>query len=634
MTLGRIEKEIQESHKKDAAARALVGVNVTAALTHPADWHCPSGFSENVKNLQGKSGLRIQISEANSTELCARECCKQEGCTSFEFGTDSKYKGCWTYQDGNKDLKWKDQYPQWISCIKNDDPGACAFAACPAGYVFQPKNLQGKGGLKELEGTDEINDTETCAQKCCGRENCTSFEVGTTTKYRGCWTYTDGQADVKFAQQLANWTSCTRTSAPPCPPPPTPVPTTPAPTIDYLSKFNKKNDCHAIGTGFYAPMNITIFAYPNEKACQNAAAEWCLNTPHCASFDCSSKSGPIKPQFFTSVECGANVGWTHFSKKSFRLAIEDPLSAFDKNASCHASPASHGIEAPANVSIYYMNESACQAAAAKWCLKEPDCASFDCSSTASSFKPLFFNSSACHSNADWNHFSKKGRWSSNASNVSEKPLADPLAEPLAAPPAEPLASASGDPHLSNTRGERFDIYKSGRMEFLRVPYDSAAIDANFTVLATIEAVKESIHQCDESRYITSLLFGGAWLEDRLLRIAMQNGQMEVLLGGVQVKPSADARPIGKMVQLQMPEENQVHVGVGGMWIDVSRDLQPVHYFLNMQARSLATSGYRIGGLLGEDDHVAVSTPPPGCEISRLTAVRTTRRIDASARMTP
>jgi len=210
----------------------------------------------------------------------------------------------------------------------------------------------------------------------------------------------------------------------------------------------------------------------------------------------------------------------------------------------------------------------------------------------------------------------------------------PTPSPTLAPTPSPAsASASGDPHLTNTRGERFDIFKSGQMEFLRVPYESVTKNANFTVLATIQGVSDSIEKCKEYRYITSLRFGGAWLGDQLLDVAMHEQQMVVLLGGVKVKPSLQPLPIGNM-QLNMPNERQLHVGVGATWIDVSRDIQPLHFFLNMQARSLGSLGCRIGGLLGEDDHVGVSTPPSGCDRGLLQKPLTPRRVQASARMTP
>merc|ERR1719482_475409 len=108
--------------------------------------------------------------------------------------------------------------------------------------------------------------------------------------------------------------------------------------------------------------------------------------------------------------------------------------------------------------------------------------------------------------------------------------------------------------MSNTLGQRFDIYKSDQMEFLRVPFESASENANFTVLATIKSVSESINKCEESRYITALRFGGAWLRDQFLDVSMQKGRMIVLLGGVQMKPSPEHLRISSMLQLHMPNE--------------------------------------------------------------------------------
>jgi len=112
----------------------------------------------------------------------------------------------------------------------------------------------------------------------------------------------------------------------------------------------------------------------------------------------------------------------------------------------------------------------------------------------------------------------------------------PVSEPIAPP------QASGDPHLTNTRGEKFDIYKSGQMEFLRVPYECVrngpdGCGTNFTVLATIAGVSESIKDCGRNRYITSLRFVGDWLRDRQLDVEMRQGKMVVLLGGDQLEPS-------------------------------------------------------------------------------------------------
>merc|ERR1719408_93436 len=62
--------------------------------------------------------------------------------------------------------------------------------------------------------------------------------------------------------------------------------------------------------------------------------------------------------------------------------------------------------------------------------------------------------------------------SSEAPNSSAPPSSPPKAPP----------SSSGDPHLVNIRGQRFDIYKVGQIEFLRVPKKAEKEQANFTAV--------------------------------------------------------------------------------------------------------------------------------------------------------
>merc|ERR1719326_2385969 len=101
-----------------------------------------------------------------------------------------------------------------------------------------------------------------------------------------------------------------------------------------------------------------------------------------------------------------------------------------------------------------------------------------------------------------------------------------------------------------------------------------------------------------------------------------------------MKPSHERQPISSKVQLHMLAEDQLTVSVGATKIAVTSDLQPAHYFLNMQARSLGSLAQRIGGLLGEDSHADVSTPPAGCTLSMLALPRHALHVHASASLTP
>jgi len=157
------------------------------------------------------------------------------------------------------------------------------------------------------------------------------------------------------------------------------------------------------------------------------------------------------------------------------------------------------------------------------------------------------------------------------------------------------------------------------MQFLRVPYESSKEKANFTALATIEDTAASTSRCTESRYITSMLFEGAWFEGKPLKVSMDEGRMRVLHGGIEVKPSQEAILSTGMVEIRMPDEGKVHVAIGNedAEVVVTRDIQPVHFFLNVQATSLGQLSSRIGGLLGEDDNADVSTLSAECREQRM-----------------
>jgi len=174
----------------------------------------------------------------------------------------------------------------------------------------------------------------------------------------------------------------------------------------------------------------------------------------------------------------------------------------------------------------------------------------------------------------------------------------------------------------------------GKMEFLRVPDESVLGKANFTVTASIEDVSGSADECERALYITSVLFGGVWLGDRRVEVSMDHGQMVVLLAGVPIKPSRQPILIGSELQLHLPREDQLQLRFGEASVDVSRDIQRAHFFLNMRAASLGSLGCKIGGLLGEDSHDDVSKPPSQCHLLLLATPRAASRSVASASLGP
>jgi len=201
----------------------------------------------------------------------------------------------------------------------------------------------------------------------------------------------------------------------------------------------------------------------------------------------------------------------------------------------------------------------------------------------------------------------------------------------AAQPTTP--SAVGDPHLINSRGEHFNIVKTGQMEFLRVPYESKAAKADFTAIAKIEAIGETDNKCEGANFITGMRFSGSWLKGKTLEVNLDSiseggvqKKVTVLLGGDQLMPAPEPIDVGENMKLIWHHDEQVVLKVG----EATVDMKLIHYFLNVEARSFMSLGSKIGGLLGEDDHAGVSTSPPECQ--RETLAKASRSIHSSARM--
>jgi len=226
--------------------------------------------------------------------------------------------------------------------------------------------------------------------------------------------------------------------------------------------------------------------------------------------------------------------------------------------------------------------------------------------------------------------------SCSATGVTQQNANPPTPWPTPPPTnaAQPVTpSATGDPHLINSRGEHFNIFKTGQMEFLRVPYESVAAKADFTALATIQAVAETDNKCEQVQYITGMRFGGSWLKGKSLEINLDSinpggvqKQMSVLLGGEQVMQSPEPIDVGEKMQLIWNNDEQAVLKVG----EASVHMKLNHYFLNVDAHDFVSLGSKIGGLLGEDDHADVSTPPSGCEREML--AKASQQSYSSARM--
>jgi hypothetical protein len=146
------------------------------------------------------------------------------------------------------------------------------------------------------------------------------------------------------------------------------------------------------------------------------------------------------------------------------------------------------------------------------------------------------------------------------------------------------ASATGDPHLKNVYGDRFDLMKPGKHILINIPRGMSAENA----LLRVQADASRLGGGCADMYFQEVNITGSWAE------AKQAGGYHY-----SVSQSAVGTPA---------------------WIAFGKvDLKVVHgrtssgfQYLNVYVKRLARTGFAVGGLLGEDDHQDASLPPKDC----------------------
>jgi len=168
------------------------------------------------------------------------------------------------------------------------------------------------------------------------------------------------------------------------------------------------------------------------------------------------------------------------------------------------------------------------------------------------------------------------------------PTLAPTAAPTTAPTLAPTAaagsaSATGDPHLVNTLGERFDILQPGVHALLAIPRSSEPKRSLLYVEATVVRVGGN---CADM-YFQTLNMTGQW-------VAAHSQQGVVHYSAHKV----DDQP--------WRQYGQVDIKV--TWGHTSEGVK----YINFLVRNLKRTNYSIGGLLGEDDHSLAATPSAAC----------------------
>jgi len=153
-------------------------------------------------------------------------------------------------------------------------------------------------------------------------------------------------------------------------------------------------------------------------------------------------------------------------------------------------------------------------------------------------------------------------------------------------------SASGDPHLVNVHGQRFDIFQPGVHTLLQLPQGIYDVDT----LLRVQADAKQLGGACADMYFQTLNFTGRWVRDVQARHGKPSSFMSFHAQTPKTGNTTSWMHFGK-VDLKV---------VWGHTSDHSK-------YLNMYARHLSQTGIPIGGLLGNDDHTAASTPSPKCK---------------------
>jgi hypothetical protein len=151
-------------------------------------------------------------------------------------------------------------------------------------------------------------------------------------------------------------------------------------------------------------------------------------------------------------------------------------------------------------------------------------------------------------------------------------------------PPTPPASATGDPHLQNIHGERFDLMKPGKHVLINIPRGTGADSAMLRVQA--DALRLGTNCGD--LYFEELNVTGSWAEAKQA-------------GGYHYSVS----------QRDATSSEWVTFGKVALKVVIGHTAKDVQY-LNVFAKHLGQAGFAVGGLLGEDDHEDASTPPEAC----------------------
>ncbi|CAK0861844.1 unnamed protein product [Prorocentrum cordatum] len=168
------------------------------------------------------------------------------------------------------------------------------------------------------------------------------------------------------------------------------------------------------------------------------------------------------------------------------------------------------------------------------------------------------------------------------------PTPSPTWSPTSAAASSPTASsATGDPHLQNMFGQRFDLARPGISVLVRVPRGMPVEDALLVVKADARRLGA---RCSDI-YFQDINVTGTWAH-------------KAQPGGFRF----DAR--GARAENEKPRWlrlGPVELKAGSGHTDKGQ------HYLNVYVKNLQRVGFLVGGLLGEDDHAEAAAPEERCQ---------------------
>jgi hypothetical protein len=197
-----------------------------------------------------------------------------------------------------------------------------------------------------------------------------------------------------------------------------------------------------------------------------------------------------------------------------------------------------------------------------------------------------------------------------------------------------LVGAKGDPHVTNIRGEAFDVLREGTMDVVVLPRGASPTSPFHHLTVQAQIARASKKMC-EATFIEQVSAFGTWLgqgneitidsgtlrDMTPLRLKLGNSNQWTDWEEVHHVLNADASEIPKTTISSSRDEEKhptirVAFAIGGQEdISILVSLyQHKHFsFLNLSVDGLESYEAEVGGILGMDSHALAATPDVECE---------------------